>query len=92
MLEAGVLLFKSPHISTNTSFPTCLNAQNLTKTKWEQSKMPIPMCFTFLLTIAALAAARYSCIVERKGLERQPEHQLTHSCPEGHFPSIAKAL
>lgn len=59
-LEASFVLFKSPEISTNISFPTCLNTENLMKMKWEQNKMPIPMCFTFVLTIAALTAAHYS--------------------------------
>lgn len=59
-LEASFALFKSSKIPTNVFFPTCLNKENLTNMKWEQSKMAIPMCFTVLLTIAALSATHYS--------------------------------
>lgn len=39
--------------------PAFLNTVN-SKMKWEQSKMPLPMCLTVLLTMPVLSAAHYS--------------------------------
>lgn len=62
--ERPALFYLSSEIPTNMSLSPprpCLNNDSPTMMKWEQSKMLFPMCFTFLLTIAAaLSAAHYS--------------------------------
>lgn len=81
------VLFNSPEIYTNISVPTCLNTQKLTMMKWEQNKMPIPMCSTFLWTVAALNAAHHSPCCGVKSFRDGLQHCRPYSFPEGHFPS-----
>lgn len=68
-----------------------LNTQNHTKIKWKKTKMPIPMCFTFLLTTTDLTTDHNNG-VKRFGKTASNTTSYTAALLRGISLAMAKAL